>query len=93
ALKIYQNDTFGPLRVDNLPTLETCFETWPPDKLIAMHAEGQSVAVGIGLAAAYRRPVHFCHISRRDEIELIAAAKERSLPVTCEVTPELMRKA
>jgi carbamoyl-phosphate synthase/aspartate carbamoyltransferase/dihydroorotase len=87
ALKIYLNDTFGPLRVDDLPTLEACFETWPAGKLIAMHAEGQSVAVGIGLAAAYGRPVHFCHISRRDEIELIAAAKGRGLPVTCEVTP------
>ena len=87
ALKIYLNDTFGPLRVDELPTLEACFERWPAGKLIAMHAEGQSVAVGIGLAAAYQRPVHFCHISRRDEIELIARAKENGLPVTCEVTP------
>ena len=87
ALKIYLNDTFGPLRVDDLLTLEACFEAWPAGKLIAMHAEGQSVAVGIGLAATYGRPVHFCHISRRDEIELIAAAKDRGLPVTCEVTP------
>ena len=55
--------------------------------MIAMHAEGQSVAVGIGLAAATNRPVHFCHISRQEEIELIAAAKQRGLPVTCEVTP------
>jgi carbamoyl-phosphate synthase/aspartate carbamoyltransferase/dihydroorotase len=52
-----------------------------------MHAEGQSVAVGIAMAAIYQRPVHFCHISRQDEIELIAAAKERGLPITCEVTP------
>ncbi|HSN76521.1 MAG TPA: amidohydrolase family protein [Anaerolineae bacterium] len=87
ALKIYLNDTFGPLRVEDLPTLHACFRLWPRAKMIAMHAEGQSVAVGIGLAAAYRRPVHFCHISRRDEIELIAAAKSACLPVTCEVTP------
>lgn len=87
ALKIYLNDTFGPLRVEDLPTLHACFRLWPRDKMIAMHAEGQSVAVGIGLAAAYRRPVHFCHISRRDEIELIAAAKQAGLAVTCEVTP------
>jgi dihydroorotase len=87
ALKIYLNDTFGPLRVEELPTLQACFEQWPAGKLIAMHAEGQSVAVGIGLAAAYGRAVHFCHISRQDEIELIAAAKDRGLPVTCEVTP------
>jgi len=87
ALKIYLNDTFGPLRVEALTTLETCFQEWPAGKLIAMHAEGQSVAVGIGLAAAFARPVHFCHISRKEEVELIARAKDRGLPVTCEVTP------
>jgi carbamoyl-phosphate synthase/aspartate carbamoyltransferase/dihydroorotase len=87
ALKIYLNETFGPLRVEDLTTLMACFQLWPRSKVIAMHAEGQSVAVGIGLAAAYRRPVHFCHISRKVEIELIAAAKRRGLPVTCEVTP------
>ncbi|MCB0234582.1 MAG: amidohydrolase family protein [Anaerolineae bacterium] len=87
GLKIYLNDTFGPLRVEDLPTLQACFTRWPRTKPIAMHAEGQSVAVGIGLAASYGRPVHFCHISRRDEIELIAAAKRAGLPVTCEVTP------
>ena len=87
ALKIYLNDTFGPLRVEDLTTLNACFRLWPRSKLIAMHAEGQSVAVGIGLAAAYQRAVHFCHISRKEEIELIAAAKAQRLPVTCEVTP------
>lgn len=87
ALKIYLNDTFGDLRVDEVPVLAACFETWPRHKIIAMHAEKQSVAVGIGLAAAYNRPVHFCHISRQEEIELIAAAKAQHLPVTCEVTP------
>jgi carbamoyl-phosphate synthase/aspartate carbamoyltransferase/dihydroorotase len=87
ALKIYLNETFGPLRVEDLPTLLACFQNWPRSKLIAMHAEGPNVAIGLGLAAAYRRPVHFCHISRQDEIELIAAAKQQGLPVTCEVTP------
>lgn len=87
GLKIYLNDTFGPLRVETLPVLLACFEQWPRHKIIAMHAEGQSVAVGIGLAAAYQRPVHFCHISRAEEIQLIAAAKNQGLPITCEVTP------
>lgn len=87
GLKIYLNDTFGPLRVEDLPTLLACFQTWPRSKPIAMHAEGQSVAVGLGLAASFGRPVHFCHISRRAEIELIATAKRQGLPVTCEVTP------
>jgi dihydroorotase len=87
ALKIYLNDTFGKLRVEDLATLRACFQQWPRHKLIAMHAEKQSVAVGIGLAAAYGRSLHFCHISRRQEIELIADAKAAGLPITCEVTP------
>lgn len=87
ALKIYVNDTYGPLRVEDLPTLRACFEQWPREKLIAMHAEGQSVAVGIGLAAVYQRPLHICHVSRQEEIELIARAKDKGLPITCEVTP------
>ena len=41
----------------------------------------------IAMAALYHRPVHICHVSRRDEILLIRKAKEEGLPVTCEVTP------
>ncbi len=87
GLKLYMNETYGPLRSDSLATLLHCFRVWPPHKVIAMHAEGRQVAVGIGLAASYHRPVHFCHVSRKDEIALIAAAKSHGLPVTCEVTP------
>ncbi|MDF1514704.1 MAG: amidohydrolase family protein [Anaerolineae bacterium] len=87
GLKLYLNQTYGPLRVDNLAVLLRCFQLWPCEKVIAMHAEGSMVAVGLGLAACYNHPVHFCHVSRKDEIELIALAKSRGLPVTCEVTP------
>jgi carbamoyl-phosphate synthase/aspartate carbamoyltransferase/dihydroorotase len=41
----------------------------------------------LGLIPAVRRGVHFCHVSERVEIELIRDAKERGLPVTCEVAP------
>ena len=87
GLKIYLNDTYGPLRVDDLPTLLASFRDWPRHLPIAMHAEKQSVAVGIGLAAAFNRHVHFCHVSRHEEIVLIDYAKKRGLPITCEVTP------
>ncbi len=36
------------LRVDDLPTLATCFKRWPREKMIVLHAEKQSVAVAIG---------------------------------------------
>ena len=87
ALKIYLNATFGPLRVTDLATLLACFRHWPREKVIAMHAEGPGVAVGVGLAAAWGRSVHFCHVGRKEEVALIAVAKERGWPVTCEVTP------
>ncbi len=87
GLKLFMDQSYGPLRVTGLAALLVCFRRWPRDKVVALHAEGRSVAVGVGLAAAFDQPVHFCHVSRKEEIELIAAAKERGLPVTCEVTP------
>ncbi len=87
GLKIYMDQTYGPLRIEGLATLMSCFRAWPREKPIALHAEGVSIAVGIGLAAAYERSIHFCHVSRKSEIALIAGAKQRGLPVTCEVTP------
>ena len=87
GLKVYMDQTYGPLRVEGLGVLLSIFQKFPKGKMIAFHAEGNSVAVGIGLAAIFFRPVHFCHISRKDELELIAAAKAAGLPVTCEVTP------
>ena len=87
ALKIYLDQTYGPLRVRGLNVLERIMAGWNVDKPICLHAEEESVAVGIALAAVFNRHIHFCHVSRRSEIELIARAKERGLPVTCEVTP------
>lgn len=87
GLKVYLNDTYGPLRVEGTADLARIVQAWPAHKPIALHAEGDSVAVGIAMAALYQRRIHFCHISRKAEIELIADAKARGLPVTCEVTP------
>ncbi len=87
ALKVYLNDTYGPLRVEGTADLARIVQAWPAHKPIALHAEGDSVAVGIAMAALYQRRIHFCHISCKVEIELIADAKARGLPVTCEVTP------
>jgi dihydroorotase len=87
ALKIYMNDTYGPLCVDDLVNLRDIIRAWPAGKPIAVHAEGDSVAVALSMAALYQRAIHFCHVSRKIEIELIADAKARKLNVTCEVTP------
>lgn len=87
GLKVYYNDTFGPLRIEKLSSLAAHFQAWPVGKPIVMHAEDVGVAAAIGLAGAYAQHVHIAHVSTGDEIRLIAAAKEAGLPVSCEVSP------
>ena len=87
GLKVYLNDTYGPLRVAGMEGLRQIVKAWPGNKPIAVHAEGDSLAVPIEMAALFDRHIHVCHVSRKEEIERIAEAKARGLRVTCEVTP------
>ncbi|OGT24977.1 MAG: hypothetical protein A2Z17_00660 [Gammaproteobacteria bacterium RBG_16_66_13] len=87
GLKLYLDQTFGPLRLDDLGALHAHVGSWPRHRPIAAHAEGRSLAAVLLLAAIVDRPIHICHVSRREEILLIRAAKERGLRVTCEVAP------
>jgi carbamoyl-phosphate synthase/aspartate carbamoyltransferase/dihydroorotase len=87
GLKVYLDQTHGPLQVRNLVSLVDHFRGWPADRPIAVHAEGLSTAIAIGLAASFGKRLHVCHVSRADEIALIRAAKNRGVRVSCEVTP------
>lgn len=87
GLKIYVDDTFGPLRIERLPALQSHFRAWPAGRPIVLHAEDAAVATAIGLAATFGQRVHIAHVSRAEDIRLIAAAKEAGLPVSCEVAP------
>jgi carbamoyl-phosphate synthase/aspartate carbamoyltransferase/dihydroorotase len=87
ALKVYLNDTYGSLRVEGIEPLRRIFQSWPPRKPIALHAEGKSLTQAIAMSAIYDKHIHICHVARKAEIELIADAKARGLKVTCEVTP------
>ncbi len=87
GLKMYLNSTYGPLRLDDTATWHAHFARWPRHAPLVVHAERHTLAAAILFAALYDRPVHIAHVSRREEILLIRAAKERGLPVTCEVTP------
>jgi carbamoyl-phosphate synthase/aspartate carbamoyltransferase/dihydroorotase len=87
GLKLYLNQTYGPLRLQDLPSLLAHMRAWPREKPIAVHAEGVTLAQVIALAWAFDQHLHCCHVSRRAEVELVAAAKMRGAPLTCEVTP------
>lgn len=87
GIKLYLNATYGPLLLDAMSSWKTHFKHWPRSRPIVAHAQGKTMAALLFFAAVYNRHVHICHVSRRDEILLIKAAKEKGYPVTCEVTP------
>ncbi|NXG11083.1 PYR1 protein, partial [Sakesphorus luctuosus] len=87
GLKMYLNDTFSSLRMDDVSLWMEHLEQWPQHLPVVAHAERQTVAAVLMVAQLYQRPVHICHVARRDEILLIKAAKQRGIPVTCEVAP------
>lgn len=87
GLKLYLDHTTGTLLVDRLDSTAAILAAWPADKPLLVHAEERTVAAVLGIIALQPRRVHFCHVSLGSEIRLIRAAKERGLPVTCEVAP------
>lgn len=87
GLKMYLDQTFGPLRLDDLQSLVAHMQNFPKEIPVLCHAEGRTVAAAIFVAHLFARPVHICHVSRKDEIELIRKAKAKGINVTCEVTP------
>jgi carbamoyl-phosphate synthase/aspartate carbamoyltransferase/dihydroorotase len=87
GLKMYLDSTFGELRLDDMTLWMPHFQKFPKDYPIVLHSESRTMAAGILFAAIYDRPVHIAHISLKEEILLIKAAKERGIKVTCEVCP------
>jgi carbamoyl-phosphate synthase/aspartate carbamoyltransferase/dihydroorotase len=87
GLKMYLDSTFGELRLDNMTLWMPHFANYPKEYPIVLHSESRTMAAGILFAAIYDRPVHIAHISLREEVLLIKAAKERGIKVTCEVCP------
>lgn len=87
GLKMYLDSTFGELRLDDMSLWMPHFANFPKDLPVVLHSESRTMAAGILFAAIYDRPVHIAHISLKEEVLLIKAAKERGIKVTCEVCP------
>lgn len=87
GLKMYLNDTFTTLKLNNLDIWGKHLANWPKKAPLCVHAESQTTAAIILLASLHNRPVHVCHVARKEEIQIIKAAKEKGLKITCEVCP------
>lgn len=86
GLKIYMNQTTGPLLIDNIKDRELIFKSWMLPLPIMVHAEGETVEVAINLAKKYKKSLHVCHVSF-DQLESIDKARKEGLNITCEVCP------
>lgn len=87
GLKMYLNDTFTTLKLNDLTVWSKHLSNWPKKAPLCVHAEGQTTAAILLLANLHNRPIHVCHVARKEEILIIKAAKEKGLKVTCEVCP------
>ncbi|XP_054723164.1 CAD protein-like [Uloborus diversus] len=87
GLKMYLNPTYGPLQLHSLEDWKQHFERCPHDIPLCVHAEGSTAAKAILLSVFTHRSIHICHVATKDEILLIKEAKEKGIPITCEVCP------
>lgn len=86
GLKVYMNHTTGDLLMEDGEALDKVFENWIHGKPILVHAEGETLKKAINLAKKYNQKLHVCHISKKQEIELIRHSKEEGLNISCEVS-------
>ncbi|XP_052865551.1 CAD protein [Anopheles cruzii] len=87
GLKLYLNDTYSTLQLGGIPEWQMHLACWPRRAPLCVHAERDKMAAVLLLASLLDRPIHVCHVARREEILVIKAAKERGIKVTCEVCP------
>lgn len=87
ALKMYLNQTYSTLQLNDMMVWEKHLRNWPKRAPLVVHAERQTTAAIIFLASTLDRPIHIAHVARKEEIAMVRAAKERGIKITCEVCP------
>ncbi|KNC78888.1 protein URA1 [Sphaeroforma arctica JP610] len=74
----------------NVPELFTGLADVPADVALISNASGNTLASLLFISQMQGRAVHFSQVSRADDLNLIAAAKDNMCPVTCDVNPLLL---
>lgn len=89
GLKMYLNNTHGPLLLDDVNDWDLHARGWNhPVHPICVHAEGTTLAAAIHVVCTVnKRRLHVCHVSSATEILLVRQAKLMGLNITCEVSP------
>ncbi|CAJ0567617.1 unnamed protein product, partial [Mesorhabditis spiculigera] len=87
GLKMYLNDTFSTLKMDNMAHWMQHLRSFPTTRPVVCHAEGQTLAAVLMCAQLTGRAVHICHLATAEEMTLVREAKQKGWAVTCEVCP------
>lgn len=87
GLKIFNNSTTGNLLIADQGQRAQHYAAWPGGRVIAVHAEDETVLDILALVREYWKHTHFLHISTAQEIAWLIAAKAEGLPVTIGVCP------
>jgi dihydroorotase len=87
GLKVYFSHTTGEMIIKNEKVLGKIFAAWESNKPILVHAEGEKLQLAIKLAEKFKRRLHVCHISLKEEVEWVRQAKKDGQKLTAGVTP------
>lgn len=87
--KVWDKQAVFGLKVyfEKITNLETVFQAWESEKPILVHAEGEELAMAIAMAKKFKRKLHVCHISLKEEVEWVRQAKKAGQRITAGVTP------
>lgn len=84
ATKVFMNVSTGNMLVEDEKILENIFKA---SKLVGVHAEGEMVQKAIELSEKTGTPVYLCHLSTKEEVEMVREGKKKGLKIYGEVTP------
>lgn len=86
GLKLYLNPTTGNFLIDEEKLIKI-YQAWNGKQPILLHCEGETMPMVLKVIRETKKPTHICHVSSKEELSAIIAAKNEGLPITCGVTP------
>ena len=86
GLKVYMNQTTGPLLIDKFADQDLIFKSWSGKLPIMVHAQDETVEIAIKLAKKYKKRIHICHTTT-NQLGSIQKARKEGVLITCEVCP------
>jgi len=87
ALKMYLNNTYGPLLLESSLDYAEHIKNWPDNRPLCVHAESKTLPAVLHIANIFQKRIHVCHVARKEEIEIIRMSKDMGMDITCEVAP------